>query len=58
MAFPPRFSQSKEQKRQHEQGYEPESVTTVAREINTTRRVSGSTAAYLDPRQKKAYQDN
>jgi hypothetical protein len=37
--------------RKHEQGYEP--VTPVAREINTTCRVSGSAAAYLDPRQKK-----
>jgi hypothetical protein len=58
MAFPPCFGQSKEQKRQHKHGYQPESVTTVAREINTTRRVSGSAAAYLDPRQEKAYQDN
>jgi len=58
MAFPPSFSQPKEQKRQHKHGYEPESVTTVARKINTTRRVSGSTAADLDPRQKKTYQDN
>jgi hypothetical protein len=58
MAFPPSFSQSKEQKCQHKHGYQPESVTTVARKINTTGRVSGSAAAYLDPRQKEAYQDN
>ena len=58
MPFPPGFSQPKEQKRQHKHGYEPESMTTVARKINTTRRVSGSAAAYLYPRQKKAYQDN
>ena len=30
-------------------------VPAVAREVNTTRRVSSSAAAYLDPRQKKAY---
>jgi hypothetical protein len=58
MAFPPRLSQPKEQKHQHKHGYEPESVTTVARKINTARRVPASAAAYLDPRQKKAYQDN